>query len=128
GAQYFGVPSETVTITNGLDEGIMGMAVALLRPRPDGLIPEAIIPEPAFEIFKFDTEVVGGRPVSVAPSADFSFPLDAVLRAITAQTRVVFLTNPNNPTGVLMPLEAVRRIAREVPDEAIVFVDEAYAD
>jgi histidinol-phosphate aminotransferase len=127
-ARYLGVAAESVALTNGLDEGIMGIAVACLRPSADGLIPEAIIPEPAFEIFKLDTEVVGGRPVRVMPRPDFSFPLERVLAAITARTRVVFLTNPNNPTGVSMPLDAVRTIAAAVPDEAIVFVDEAYAE
>ena len=42
------------------------------------------------------------------PHSDFAFPLDEVLAAITPRTRVVFLTNPNNPTGVSMPLEAIR--------------------
>jgi histidinol-phosphate aminotransferase len=72
--------------------------------------------------------VVGGRPVAVMPRPDFSFPLELVLAAITPRTRVVFLTNPNNPTGVSMPLDAVRTIAAAVPPEAIVFVDEAYAE
>ncbi len=62
------------------------------------------------------------------PKPDFSFPLDDVLAAITENTRVVFLTNPNNPTGVVMPLEAIRSIAKRVPDKAVVFVDEAYAE
>jgi histidinol-phosphate aminotransferase len=127
-ARYLGVSSGAVHLTNGLDEGIMSLAVVCLRPLADGLIPEAIIPEPAFEIFKFDTEVVGGRPVTVAPEPNFQFPLERVLAAITPRTRLVFLTNPNNPTGVPMPLEAIRTISAAVPEEAIVFVDEAYAD
>src|SRR4029078_12131056 len=79
-------------------------------------------------IFGFDTEIVGGHPVRIAPNPDFSFPLDRVLAAITPNTRVVFLTNPNNPTGVSMPLEAVRTVAQRVPRGAIVFMDEAYAE
>ena len=127
-AGHLGAPANSVALVNGLDEGLTGIATAYLRSSAGGFVPEAIIPEPAFEIFKFDTEVVGGRPIPVMPHPDFSFPLDDVLAAITPRTRVVFLTNPNNPTGVPMPLEAIRRIARAVPDEAIVFVDEAYAD
>jgi histidinol-phosphate aminotransferase len=87
-----------------------------------------VVPEPAFEIFRFDTAVAGGRLVQVMPHADFTFPLDEVLGAITPETRVVFVTNPNNPTGVDMPLEAIRTIARRVPPGAVVFVDEAYAE
>jgi histidinol-phosphate aminotransferase len=127
-AGYLGVPSDSVALVNGLDEGITGMAIAYLRSSAGGFVPEAIVPEPAFEIFTFDTEVVGGRPVPVMPRPDFSFPLEDVLAAITPRTRVVFLTNPNNPTGVSMPLEAIRTIAAAVPSEAIVFVDEAYAE
>jgi histidinol-phosphate aminotransferase len=127
-ARYLGVSSVAVHLTNGLDEGIMSMAVVCLRPLADGLIPEAIIPEPAFEIFKFDTEVVGGRPITVAPDPGFQFPLERVLAAITPRTRLVFLTNPNNPTGVPMSLEAIRTISAAVPEEAVVFVDEAYAE
>ena len=127
-AGYLGVSSDTVTLTNGLDEGIMALAVACLRPSPDGTIPEAVIPEPAFEIFKFDTEVRGATPVSVMPRPGFAFPLEEVLQAITPRTRLVFLTNPNNPTGMPMPLDAIRTISGAVPDDAVVFVDEAYAE
>ena len=127
-ARYLGVPADRIALTNGLDEGIMALSVARLRADIGGPQLEAIVPEPAFEIFRFDTGVAGGRLVQVMPRADFSLPLDEVLAAITPRTRVVFLTNPNNPTGVAMPLDAIRTIARRVPPEAVVFVDEAYAE
>jgi len=127
-ANYLGVPADRVTLANGLDEGIMALAVAYLRPPVGGPVPEAVVPEPAFEIFRFDTAVAGGTLVQVMPRADFSFPLDAVLAAITERTRVVFLTNPNNPTGVSMPIDAIRTLAGRVPNGAVVFVDEAYAE
>ena len=126
--EYLGVDPARVALTNGLDEGIMSLAVAYLRPPVGGPIPEAVIPEPAFEIFRVDTEVVGGRVVEVMPKPDFSFALDEVMAAITPRTRVVFLTNPNNPTGVSIPPDAIRQIARRVPKEAVVLVDEAYAE
>jgi histidinol-phosphate aminotransferase len=127
-ATYLNVPADQVTLTNGLDEGIMALAVAYLRPPIGGPVREALVPEPAFEIFRFDTAVAGGRLVQVMPRPDFQLPLDDVLAAITANTRVVFLTNPNNPTGVSMPLDAIRIVARAVPRGAVVFVDEAYAE
>jgi histidinol-phosphate aminotransferase len=114
-ADYLGVDPEALALTNGLDEGIMGLAVAYLNPSVGGPIPEALVPEPAFEIFRVDTDVVGGRLVQVMPRRDLSFAVDDVLSAITERARVVFLTNPNNPTGVSMPLEAIRQIARHVP-------------
>jgi histidinol-phosphate aminotransferase len=127
-ATYLRVAADRITMTNGLDEGIMALAVACLRAAIGGPQLEAIVPEPAFEIFRFDTAVAGGRLVQVMPHADFSFPIDEVIAAITPNTRVVFLTNPNNPTGVGMPLEAIRTIARRMPPGGVVFVDEAYAE
>jgi histidinol-phosphate aminotransferase len=107
----------------------MSAAVAYLRPAAGSrLVPEALVPEPAFEIFRFDTAVAGGRLVQVMPRPDFVFPLDEVLASITPATRIVFLTNPNNPTGVSAPFEAIRAISKAVSPAAIVFVDEAYAD
>jgi len=127
-AHYLGVDPDMLALTNGLDEGIMGLAVAYLRPPVGGPVPEALVPEPAFEIFRVDTDAVGGHFVQVMPKPDFTFPLDEVLAAITPRTRVVFLTNPNNPTGVSMPLDAIRAVARRVPEHAVVFVDEAYSE
>src|SRR6185295_13916340 len=127
-AEYLGALPDRIALTNGLDEGIMALAVSSLRPPPGGPVFEALVPEPAFEIFRFDTAVAGGTLVQVMPRPDFSFPLEDVLAAITERTRVVFLTNPNNPTGVSMPLEAIRTLAGRVPKGAIVFVDEAYAE
>jgi len=127
-ARYLGVTADRIALTNGLDEGIMALSVAYLRPAAGGPIPQAIVPEPAFEIYRFDTAVAGGHLVQVMPNPDFSFALDEVIAAITPATRVVFLTNPNNPTGVSMPLDAIRTIARRVPPDAVVLVDEAYAE
>jgi histidinol-phosphate aminotransferase len=127
-AEYLGVDPDRVSLVNGLDEGIMAVAAGYLRPSAANPAPEAIVPEPAFEILAFDTEVVGGTVVRVMPRPDFSFPLDAVLGSITERTRVVFLTNPNNPTGLTMSQEAIRTIARHLPPGAVVLVDEAYAE
>jgi histidinol-phosphate aminotransferase len=127
-ANYLGVTPDRITLTNGLDEGIMALSVAYLQPSVAGPVFESVVPEPAFEIFRFDTAVAGGQLVQVMPKPDFSFPLDDVLAAIRSRTRVVFLTNPNNPTGVAMPLDAIRTIAQAMPNKGVVFVDEAYSE
>ncbi|MGE0448547.1 MAG: histidinol-phosphate transaminase [Vicinamibacterales bacterium] len=127
-ANYLGVDPDRLSLLNGLDEGLMAASVAYLQPLPDGSRAEAIVPEPAFEILAFDAEVAGGRAVTIPAAPDYAFPLAAVLDAITPRTRVVFVTNPNNPTGVVTPLEAIREVAARVPPGAIVFVDEAYAE
>jgi histidinol-phosphate aminotransferase len=126
-ARHFGVPASWVALTNGLDEGIMAAAVTYLRTGATG-VAEAIVPQPAFEIFEVDTVVAGGRAVRVPPRPDFSFPLEEVAGAITDRTRIVFVTNPNNPTGTSATIDDVKDVARRLPPGAIVFVDEAYAD
>ncbi len=79
-------------------------------------------------MFEVAASVVGANVVEVMPTADFSFPLDDVLAAITARTRVIIVTNPNNPTGVATSRSAIKTLAKSVPAGAIVFVDEAYID
>jgi histidinol-phosphate aminotransferase len=127
-ARNAGVTPEELVLVNGLDEGIMAIAIAWLRTQADGLVPEVIIPKPAFEVFEVAASVIGARIVEVMPTADFSFPLDDVLAAITARTRVIIVTNPNNPTGIATPRSAIRTLAKSVPPGAIIFVDEAYID
>ena len=127
-ARHVGVTPDELLLVNGLDEGILGVAIGYLRMRPDGIVPEVIIPRPAFEVFDVAAAALGATVVSVAPQDDFGFPLERVLAAITARTRVVIVTNPNNPTGISTPVETIRTIARQLPAGAVVFVDEAYID
>src|SRR4029079_7601382 len=70
---------------------------------------------------------MGARIVSIPSTPDYSFPVDAVLRAVTPNTRIVYVNNANHTTGQPIPQHAIRRIAREA-GHAIVFVDEAYHD
>jgi histidinol-phosphate aminotransferase len=127
-ATLVGVHQDELMLVNGLDEGILAVALSFLRPQPNGVVPEAIIPQPAFEVFPIAVKAVGGRVVPVPPTADFSFALDGVLSAITPHTRAVILTNPNNPTGIAIPPHAIHAVADRVPAGAVVFVDEAYID
>jgi histidinol-phosphate aminotransferase len=89
--------------------------------------PEGLIAEPCFGMYADCIEAVGGRIVRVAPPADLQFPLEDMLAAITPRTRVIYLTSPGNPSGLLIPPAAVHALARAIPG-GLVFVDEAYAD
>lgn len=139
-AAYLGVDPERLVLTNGLDEGILLASIAYLLPRaPEGLVElgaplvapsgvaEIVVALPTFAPYLHGAKAMGARIVTVAPTPDFSFPADAVLRAVTPNTRIVYVNNPNNPTGQPIPLEAIRRVAREAA-HAVVFVDEAYHD
>jgi histidinol-phosphate aminotransferase len=125
-ARFFDVAAERVVLTNGLDEGILAVALAALRLSAPGA-GDAVVVVPAFDMYAACVDAAGGRVVEVPMGADFEFPLQRVMDAVTTQTRVVFLTNPNNPTGGLIPRVALRTIAEHAP-HALVFVDEAYAD
>jgi histidinol-phosphate aminotransferase len=136
-AGHLGVDPSRLLLTNGLDEGILAAAIAYLQREPGAAVgagtgaaagsPEGLIAEPCFGMYADCIEAVGGRIVRVAPPPDLAFPLAAVLAAITPRTRVIYLTSPGNPTGLLIPAAAVHALARAVPD-GLVFVDEAYAD
>jgi len=93
-----------------------------------GLRPEVVVPLPAFDMYGVCARAVGAALVEVPPHPDFSFQADAVMAALTPATRVVFITSPNNPTGVRIDLGDIARIAAAVPPEAVVVVDEAYHD
>ncbi len=126
-AARLGVASDSLLLTNGLDEGILAASVAALRNSPAASPFEAIVIVPAFDMYAACTDAAGGRVVDVPLGADFTFPLDAVLGAIGERTRLIWLTNPNNPTGQVIPLDAILETASAAP-HALVFVDEAYAD
>ena len=128
-AEYLGVRESQLLLTNGLDEGLLAATVSGFRavPAAPGL-PEAIIPQPAFEMYSVFVRAAGGRVVPVAPKPAFSFATREICDAISESTRMIFLTNPNNPTGQLIPREALRDIARSAPPEVTIIVDEAYYD
>jgi histidinol-phosphate aminotransferase len=127
-ARHLGLPADQVLLVNGLDEGIHATSFAFLQRAADGTQHEAMIVEPAFDMYAACAHVASARIVEVPPCQDFAFPLDATLAAITPATRVAFLASPNNPTGVVVSQEDVSRLARALPEGAVVFLDEAYVD
>jgi histidinol-phosphate aminotransferase len=128
-AAYLDVPENRLLLVNGLDEGIMmATLVALQGQTLDRRSAELVVVTPAFDMYAITSRVCGGAVVAVAPREDFEFPLDNVLRAITPKTRLVFVTSPNNPTGVRVSNADIEAVARAVPEGALVFVDECYHD
>ncbi|HWI19282.1 MAG TPA: aminotransferase class I/II-fold pyridoxal phosphate-dependent enzyme, partial [Vicinamibacterales bacterium] len=139
-AAFLGVDPDRIVLTNGLDEGILLASIAFLGHRtPEALVElgapltttsgaaEILVAQPAFEPYLLGAHSLGARVVAVPPGKDFAFPLDGMLRAITPNTRIVYVNNPNNPSGQPIAKDAIRRIAREAA-HAVVFVDEAYHD
>jgi histidinol-phosphate aminotransferase len=125
-ARYFDVDPEWVLLTNGLDEGILMAAVGhISKARIHDA--ETIVPTPAFDPYPNSTAAAGATAIRVPANPDLSFPTDAVIRAITPRTRMIFLNTPNNPTGQLISIEDLKRISRAA-GHAIVLIDEAYIE
>lgn len=127
--QSFAVPPGWVQLVNGLDEGLHIVAAAAARNDLRGLTrttSEVVYPEPAFEMYRVCAEAVGLPVTPIPPKPDFAFPLDELLAA-APDAGVVYLTDPNNPTGLGIPTGAIEQIAAAAPDTTIL-VDEAYAD
>jgi len=137
-AAYLGVDPDRLVLTNGLDEGILLASVGYLGQRtPEPLAelgapltaaaPEIVVSQPAFEPYLSTAHAMGARIISVPARKDFSYPADDVIRAVTVNTRIVYVNNPNNPTGQPIAKADIRKVA-EAAGHALVFVDEAYHD
>jgi histidinol-phosphate aminotransferase len=116
----FGVAMSQVVLGNGSNDVLDMAARAFLAP---GV--EAIYAQHAFAVYPIATQTIGAKGIEV-PAKDFGHDLDAMLKAVTAQTRMVFIANPNNPTGTLLRAEELLRFLRAVPASVIVVLDEAY--
>jgi histidinol-phosphate aminotransferase len=121
-AELHGVRPEQTVVTNGSTALLGVIARTLLRP---GL--NAITSERSFIIYPIATTAAGGRLITV-PMKNDTYDLDAIAAAIDADTRIVFIANPNNPTGTLIDAPAMDTFLRKVPEHAIVIFDEAYCD
>ena len=86
-----------------------------------------IFAEPAFVVYRI-AALAHGVPFTAVATRDLTHDLEAMLAAITPRTRLIFVGNPNNPTGTHVGLDALRRFLRTVPPEVIVLMDEAYIE
>jgi len=119
-AAKIGVSPERVVIGNGSNEIIELLVRAFLRPGD-----EAIFAHPSFAVYPLVVKAAGGAGRAV-PLRNLTHDLPAMSRAITPRTKIVFVCNPNNPTGTAVTKEAFEAFLREVPDRVIVAADEAY--
>jgi histidinol-phosphate aminotransferase len=121
-ADFLGLQPEQVLLTNGADEGIDLLCRAFLEPDD-----EVVIILPAFAMYKVFAQAAGARVIGVPCGDDFVFPLGGVLKAINPRTRLIVITNPNNPTGIAADRADILKILESAPDAAVL-VDEAYFD
>lgn len=119
-SRLLGRPPSQVLLTNGADEAIDLLCRAYLEPDD-----EFIVITPAFPMYEIFGRAAGGKVVKIASGPDFNFPLDGVLAAITPRTRLIVVTNPNNPTGAVTGDQHILQVCRAASDAAVL-VDEAY--
>jgi histidinol-phosphate aminotransferase len=125
-AAKLGVDVSRITLGNGSNDLLVLLAEAFLEP---GL--EAVYSQYAFAVYAIAVQATGATGVVVAANPPGSamplgHDLDAMARAITPQTRLVFVANPNNPTGTWVPAAQLRKFIAAVPPHALVALDEAY--
>lgn len=121
GAKH-GLDPEKMVFGCGSDELIISLCQAYIDPGD-----EVIHTEFGFMMYPMSTTVAGGVPVS-APDVGYKVSVDAILERVTERTRIVFLANPNNPTGSYLSRAEVARLHRELPDRILLVIDAAYAE
>jgi len=121
-AATYGLNPARIVCGAGSDELLQLIAGAYLGPGA-----EALFSEFGFLVYKLATLARGATPV-IAPETNHTTDVDAMLARVTPRTRVVFLANPNNPTGTYIPLSEVRRLHRGLPGDVVLVLDAAYAE
>jgi histidinol-phosphate aminotransferase len=121
-ARHFGVAYEELLLTNGGDDALRLFFDAFVDAGTT-----AVIIEPTFPMYRYWGEVAGAKLEVQRYGVNMEFPVEAVLQSLTAKPRVLFLCNPNNPTGTLVPTQTIEKILQAATHTAVV-LDEAYAE
>ncbi|MBS0346405.1 MAG: histidinol-phosphate transaminase [Proteobacteria bacterium] len=118
----YGVGHDQIVLGNGSNDVLELAARAFLGPGVD-----AVYSQHAFAVYPLATQEAGARGIEV-PAKHFGHDLDAMLAAITSATRVLFIANPNNPTGTFLPGAEIEAFLARVPEHVLVVLDEAYTE
>ncbi len=120
--ERYKLPGDQIILGNGSDELIELLTRTFLSPGE-----HAIQAYPTFLVYEKVVKGAGGRMNSV-PLSGFAVDLEGISRAITPETKIIFINNPNNPTGSAISREEMTRFLREIPDDVLVALDEAYIE
>ncbi|WP_274423107.1 histidinol-phosphate transaminase [Chelativorans sp. YIM 93263] len=121
-AEVHGLNPSNILCSNGSDEAL-GLLAQTYLARGD----EAIFTEHGFLVYRIQTLAAGATPV-VVKEKDERADVDAILAAVSERTKMVFLANPNNPTGTYLPVDEVRRLQAGLPKHVLLVLDAAYAE
>jgi histidinol-phosphate aminotransferase len=121
-ARRYGLDPARIVCGAGSDELLTMIAHAYLGPGDEGLYTQH-----GFLVYRIAILAAGATPV-VAPETNLTADVDAILAKVTPRTKVVFLANPNNPTGTYLPIGDVRRLREALPGHVVLVLDGAYAE
>ena len=120
--RVFGLDPARIICGAGSDDLLNLLAHAYLR---DG--DEVIYSAHGFLMYPIYALGHGGKPIAV-PEKNYTADIDAILAAVTPRTRIVFIANPNNPTGTYVPFDEIKRLQQKLPPDVILVLDAAYAE
>ena len=121
-AAKYGLDPDRIVCGAGSDELLALLAHTYVGPGDEGLFTEH-----GFLVYRIAILAAGGTPV-VAPERDLTADVDAILSRVGERTKIVFLANPNNPTGTYLPFEEVKRLHAGLPRHVLLVLDAAYAE
>jgi len=121
-ADRFDVEASQITLGNGSNDVLEVIARCFAEPGD-----EVVFSQHAFAVYPIVTQAIGATAVEV-PAAQYGHDLIAMQAAISDKTKLIFIANPNNPTGTYVPAEEVRQFLEGVPEDVIVVLDEAYLE
>jgi histidinol-phosphate aminotransferase len=119
-SRRYGVAMDGIVLGNGSNDVLELVALALLGPGRS-----AVYAQHAFAVYPLATQARGARGIQV-PARDYGHDLEAMSAAIADDTHVVFIANPNNPTGTFAPYDSIEAFLKKVPERVVVVLDEAY--
>ncbi|MCA3160389.1 MAG: histidinol-phosphate transaminase [Burkholderiales bacterium] len=120
-AQKFRVPMDWVTLGNGSNDILVLAGHAFLQPGAS-----AVYSQYSFVVYALATQETGARAIVVPATPGLGHDLEAMLCSIEADTHLVFIANPNNPTGTFLPATEIEAFLQRVPAHVVVVLDEAY--
>ncbi|NER01682.1 MAG: histidinol-phosphate transaminase [Okeania sp. SIO3C4] len=118
-ADYAGVAEKEIIICNGSDDLIELVTKVFIAPEQ-----KVLIPNPTFLVYSLATEIMGGNPVFLKRNANFDLNVQEIIDRVTDNTKIIFIANPNNPTGNLVSRDDIIKIVSSV--NCLVVVDECY--
>ncbi|HEY8464353.1 MAG TPA: histidinol-phosphate transaminase [Bacillota bacterium] len=122
-ARHLGVSQDQILVGNGSDDVNKVLGETILNPGD-----EVIIPQPTFSQYEYVTLLMNARPVRVAGKIGLGNDLTALRTAVTQRTKLVFICNPNNPTGTIVKKTELEAFLTSLPATVLVVIDEAYGE